>query len=77
MNKVHFNSFPTYSQGFSLGIGACGVSFEAEDYLYCTLNKKKVTCGNCKRTKIVRSVPFIKRMTTRLLGFLKRMLTSW
>lgn len=53
MKKIHYISFPYYAQGFYIGSSACGVVVPIEECKFATQDKKKVTCENCKRTKIM------------------------
>lgn len=52
INEIHYTDWECYGQGFTKGVSSCGVVVPIEEGEFLTRNKKKVTCGNCKRTNL-------------------------
>lgn len=54
MKKIHYFWHKTNWVGYTWSV--CDVLFMHGDKKFITKNRKQVTCGNCKRTKLFREV---------------------
>lgn len=51
MKKIHFFKKALFNKKIWDGMSSCGIPFLKGEKLWLTINKFKVTCRNCLRTK--------------------------